>query len=201
MNRLRVMLADDHPLFLAGLRALLENECEVVGVATDGRALVEAASRLTPEVIVVDIGLPGLNGIEATRQIKEEQPEIKILFLTMHTNPAYLKRALAAGATGYVLKTSAREELVKALRDVTRNRVYVSAGFGEEIVEQFERHPPASLPAPNPSLRLASGRFYNLWRRGLLAKDIAIILSVSIQTVVSQISDHEQARATEQPPN
>jgi DNA-binding NarL/FixJ family response regulator len=136
------MLADDHPLFLAGLRALLENECEVVGVATDGRALVEAASRLTPEVIVVDIGLPGLNGIEATRQIKEEQPEIKILFLTMHTNPAYLKRALAAGATGYVLKTSAREELVKALRDVTRNRIYVSPGFREEIVEQFERHPP-----------------------------------------------------------
>jgi len=85
--------------------------------------------------------LPGLNGIEAPRQIKEAQPERKILFLTMHANPAYLKRALAAGATGYVLKTSAREELVKALRDVTRNRIYVSPGFGKEIVEQFERHP------------------------------------------------------------
>ena len=129
MNRPRVLLADDHPLFLIGLQALLEKDCEVVGVVTDGRALLEAASRLKPEVIVLDIGLPVLNGIDAARQIKKAQPETKLLFLTMHANPEYLKDALAAGASGYVLKTSAREELVNALRDVTRNRIYVSPGF------------------------------------------------------------------------
>src|SRR5215469_14922459 len=141
MNRPRVLLADDHPLFLAGLGSLVETECEVVGTLSDGRALLEAASRLKPEVIVLDISLPILNGIDAARQIKKEQPEAKILFLTMHANPTYLKEALLAGATGYVLKTSAREELLGALRDITRNRLYVSPGFGEELVEQFERHP------------------------------------------------------------
>ena len=135
MKRPRTLLADDHPLFLAGLRTLLESECEVVGTVSDGRALVEAATRLKPEVIVLDIGLPLLNGIDAVRHIKEEQPETKILFLTMHASLAYLRDALAAGASGYVLETSAREELLGALRDVIRNRIHVSPGFGEEIVE------------------------------------------------------------------
>jgi DNA-binding NarL/FixJ family response regulator len=100
MTRTRILLADDHPLVVAGLKSLLEAECEVVGVVGDGRSLVVAASRCKPEVIVTDISLPLLNGIDAARQIKKEQPEIKILFLTMHSNPAYLKEALAAGATG-----------------------------------------------------------------------------------------------------
>src|SRR5580704_16343621 len=116
----RLLLADDHPLVVAGLRSLLETECDVVGAVSDGRSLVEAASRLKPEVIVTDISLPRLNGIDAARQIKKEQPEAKILFLTMHSNPAYLKEALAAGATGYLLKTSAQEELLKAVQDVVR---------------------------------------------------------------------------------
>src|SRR5215471_19007327 len=143
MKRPRVLVADDHPLFLAGLRSLLEAECDVVGAVADGRALVEAASRFKPEVIVLDISLPLLNGIDAARQIKKEQPEAKILILTMHANLAYLKEALAAGASGYLLKTSAREELLRALRDVLKNRIHVSPGFGEEIVDQFERRPRA----------------------------------------------------------
>src|SRR5215469_9486395 len=136
MKRARVLLADDHPLFLAGLRPLLEAEYDVVGLVNDGRSLVEAASRLKPEAIVLDISLPLLNGIDAARQIKKEQPETKVLFLTMHANLAYLKDALAAGASGYVLKTSAREDLLSAVQDVVRNRIHVSPGFGEEIVEQ-----------------------------------------------------------------
>src|SRR5690242_3958740 len=115
MTRPRVLLADDHPLFLAGVRQLVEPECEVVGTVNDGRALLEAAARLKPEVIVLDIGLPLLNGIDAAAQIKKDQPETKLLFLTMHASPAYLKAALAAGACGYLLKTSVRQDLLDAL--------------------------------------------------------------------------------------
>jgi DNA-binding NarL/FixJ family response regulator len=182
MKRPRLLLADDHPLFLAGLQTLLEAECEIVGAVNDGRALVEAASRLKPEVIVLDIGLPLLNGIDAARQIKEEQPETKILFLTMHASLAYLKDALAAGASGYLLKTSAREGLLGALRDVIRNRIHVSPGFGEEIVEQFERHP-RSFAGSESVLTARQREILQLVAEGRTAKDMARILNVSLQTV------------------
>lgn len=182
MNRPRVLIADDHPLFLGALCALVEAEYEVVGAVSDGRALMEAASRLKPDVIVVDIGLPVLNGIDAARQIKKEQPEAKILFLTMHANPAYLKEALVAGATGYLLKTSAREELLGALRDVIRNRIHVSAGFGEEIVEQFELHP-RSFAGSQSVLTARQREILQLVAEGRTAKEIAGILNVSAQTV------------------
>jgi DNA-binding NarL/FixJ family response regulator len=182
MNRTHVLLADDHPLFLAALRALVEADCEVVGAVSDGRALMEAASRLKPDVIVLDISLPLLNGIDAARQIKKEQPEAKILFLTMHANPAYLKEALAAGATGYLLKTSAREELLDALRDVIRNRIHVSPGFGEEIVEQFELHP-RSFAGSQSVLTARQREILQLVAEGRTAKEIATILNVSVQTV------------------
>jgi len=182
VSRARVLLADDHPMFLAGLRSFVESECEVVGEASDGKALVEAASRLKPEVIVLDISLPLLNGIDAARQIKKEQPETKILFLTMHANLAYLKEALVAGATGYVLKTSAREELLGALRDVIRNRIHVSPGFGEEIVDQFERRP-GSLAGGESVLTARQRQILQLVAEGRTAKEIACILNVAVQTV------------------
>lgn len=182
MKRPRVLLADDHPLVLAGLRWLLEAECEVVGVVSDGRSLVEAASRLKPEVVVLDISLPLLNGIDAARQIKKELPETKILFVTMHANLVYLKDALAAGASGYVLKTSAREELLGALQDVVRNRVHVSPGFGEEIVEQFERRP-RSVTDSQSVLTARQREILQLVAEGRTAKEIAGIMNVSLQTV------------------
>lgn len=182
MKRPRVLLADDHPLFVAGLQSLLEAECEVVGVVGDGRSLVEAASRLKPEVIVLDISLPLLNGIDAARQVKKEQPETKILFLTMHANLAYLKDALAAGAAGYLLKTSAREELLGALQDVVRNRIHVSPGFGKELVEQFERRP-TSFIRSHSVLTARQREILQLVAEGRTAKEIAGILNVSLQTV------------------
>lgn len=165
MKRTRVLLADDHPLILEGLRSLLEAECEVVGVMRDGRSLVEAASRLKPEVIVLDISLPLLNGIDAARQIKKELPETKVIFLTMHANPGYLREALAAGALGYVLKTSAGEELPGAIQDALRNRLHITPGFGEEIVEKFERQP-RSYALSQSVLTVRQRRSYNWWRRG-----------------------------------
>jgi DNA-binding NarL/FixJ family response regulator len=182
VKRPRVLLADDHPLVLTGLRALLETECEVVGAVSDGRSLVESAMRLRPDVIVVDIGLPILNGMDAARQIKKDLPDIKILFLTMHGNLEYLKNALAAGASGYMLKTSAREELLGAVQDVVRNRLHVSPGFGEDIVEQFERHP-RSITA-SPSILTARQReILQLVAEGRTAKEIAETLHISLQTV------------------
>ena len=182
MKRPRLLLADDHPLVLAGLQSLLETECDVVGAVSDGRSLVEAASRLKPEVVVMDISLPLLNGIDAARQVKKEQPEMKILFLTMHSNLAYLKDALAAGATGYLLKTSAREELLDAVQDVVRNRIHVTSGFGEEIIEQFERHP-RSFTNSQSILTIRQREILQLVAEGRTAKEIAGILNVSLQTV------------------
>ncbi|HEY6345207.1 MAG TPA: response regulator transcription factor [Bryobacteraceae bacterium] len=182
MTRPRVLIADDHPVFLAGLRTLLEAECEIVGVVDDGRSLVEAAGRLQPEVIVMDIGLPLLNGIDAARQMKKDFPEIKILFVTMHESPSYLRDALAAGATGYVLKTSAREELLGALRDVIRNRIHVSPGFAEEIVEEFERYP-HRFASSAPVLTARQREILQLVAEGRTAKEIASILRIALQTV------------------
>ncbi len=198
MKRPRLLLADDHPLVLAGLRSLLETECDVVGAVSDGRSLVEAASRLNPEVIVTDISLPLLNGIDAARQIKKDQPESKILFLTMHANLNYLKDALAAGASGYLLKTSAREELLGAVQDVVRNRIHVSPGFGEEIVDQFERHP-RRFTGSQSVLTARQREILQLVAEGRTAKEIASVLNVSLQTVAfhkHQIMDKLGLRTT-----
>ena len=107
MNRPRVLLADDHKIVLEGLKNLLEPEFELVGAVEDGRALLDAATNLHPEVIVTDISMPLLNGIEAARQIKKISPNVKVIFLTMHPDPSYAAEALEAGASGYVLKHSA----------------------------------------------------------------------------------------------
>jgi DNA-binding NarL/FixJ family response regulator len=182
VKRARVLLADDHPLILQGLQSLLEAECEVVGVVSDGRSLVDACSRLTPEVIVLDISLPLLNGIDAARQIKKDQPETKIVFLTMHANPEYLREALAVGASGYVLKTSASAELPGAIQDALRNRLHVTPGFGEEVVEQFERQPRSSIRSQSV-LTARQREILQLVAEGRTAKEIANILNVSLQTV------------------
>src|SRR5262249_44051643 len=131
MKRARILLADDHPLILEGLRSMLEAEYDVVAVIRDGRTLVEQATVLKPEVIILDISLPMLNGIDAARQLKKDLPDTKIVFLTMHANPAYLREALASGASGYILKTSAGEELPGAIRDALRNRLHVTPGFAD----------------------------------------------------------------------
>jgi DNA-binding NarL/FixJ family response regulator len=138
--------------------------------------------RLRPDVIVVDIGLPILNGMDAARQIKKELPDTKILFLTMHGNLEYLKSALAAGASGYMLKTSAREELLGAVQDVARNRIHVSPGFGEDIVDRFERHPRSIIASPS-LLTTRQREILQLVAEGLTAKQISDLLHISLQTV------------------
>lgn len=133
-------MADDHAPTLEGVSAILAPHCEIVGSVADGRALVEAALRLKPDLIIVDITMPLLSGIEAARQIKTSLPGIKLLFVTMHSSCAYVRAALEAGAAGYVLKSAVLEELLDAVQSVLRGRIYVSPGL---LTEHLERGSPA----------------------------------------------------------
>jgi DNA-binding NarL/FixJ family response regulator len=137
MKRARILLADDHTLTLEGIRAILEPHHEIVGMVMDGRALLDAALRVKPDLIVLDITMPLLNGIDAAPHIKKSLPGVKLLFVTMHVNPAYLEAALTAGATGYVLKSAAREELLEAINSVLNGRIYVTPSLSSEHLERF----------------------------------------------------------------
>ena len=126
MRAPRVLLADDHALLLGAFEKLLAGECEIVGLASDGRALVAAAEALKPDVIVLDIAMPLLNGLEAGRQIKRKLPDVKLVFLTMNEDPELAAEAFRSGASAYLLKRSAASELTTAIREVMNGRSYVT---------------------------------------------------------------------------
>ena len=132
MKRIRILLADDHAPTLEGMSAVLTPYYEVVGTVGDGLALVEAALRLRPDLIVSDITMPQLSGIGAARQIKTSLPGIKLLFITMHSSSAYVSAAFEAGGAGYVLKSGTRDELLEAVQSVLSGRIYVSPGLSTE---------------------------------------------------------------------
>jgi DNA-binding NarL/FixJ family response regulator len=180
MKRARILLADDHSLTLEGIRTVLEPHHEIVGTAADGRALLEAALRLKPELIVLDITMPLLNGIDAAVQIKKSLPETKLLFVTMHVNPAYLEVALDAGATGYVLKSAARRELLEAVDSVLKGRIYITPSLSGEDLERF-RDPTQAAAALRLSTR--EREVLQLIAEGHAAKEIAHVLNISIRTV------------------
>src|SRR4051812_37548286 len=118
MRKARILIADDHSLILEGLRGLLHTSYEIVAEISDGKSLVDAAIRLNPDLVISDVSMPGLSGIEATIEMRKHLPLLKVLMLTMHRDTAYLASALKAGATGYVLKTAAYEELLEAIASV-----------------------------------------------------------------------------------
>ena len=180
MKRTRALLADDHPMMLEGLRAFLEPHLQSVGTVTDGRALMEAALRLKPDLIVLDISMPLLNGIDAAIQIRKSLPGMKLLFVTMHASPAYLEAALNAGATGYVLKSCAGEELLDAIQSVMRGDIYVSPSLSSEHLERF-RDP--SRAAATMQLSTREREILQLTAEGRAMKEIAHILTISIKTV------------------
>lgn len=126
MNKARVLLADDHKIVAEGLRGLLEPEFELVGIVENGRELIAKAQELHPDVIVADITMPSLNGIEAVAQLKKAGSNAKFVFLTMHQDVMYAKRAFEAGASGFVLKHSAPDELLTAIREALKDRTYVT---------------------------------------------------------------------------
>ena len=147
MKRPRILLADDHRMVAEGLKSLLAAEFELVGVVEDGRALVEAAKKLRPDVIVADITMPHLNGIDALAQLKKDNPNIRVVFLTMHQDAVYARRALEAGASGYVLKHSAPAELVMAIGAALEGKTFITPSLTGEVLQAM-KHDPKKVKGP-----------------------------------------------------
>lgn len=176
MIRPRLLLADDHRIVVEGLRRLLEETCELVGVVEDGRALVAEARRLKPDVIVADISMPILNGLEALARIREDDRAARVVILSMHQNPAYARRALAAGASGYVVKHAAPAELLLAIQAALRGGTFVSPSLAREVMAAPRAEGDGALTARQREI-LA------LLADGLSAKQVAAELSISARTV------------------
>lgn len=181
MDRTRILLADDHRIFLDGLRSLLEPEFEIVGMVEDGRALVSFVQKLRPDVIVVDISMPLLNGIEAVHQIKKLDSQVKVVFLTMHADVAYAMRAFEAGASGFVLKHSTSSELLTAISEVIKGRTYVTPIIAGELMKLWvegARHQPKAQ-----ELTSRQREILQLLAEGYSVKEIAGVLNISTRTV------------------
>lgn len=184
MSKLRVLLADDHGIVREGLKALLSGHpgMEVVGEAHDGRTACASAKALQPDIVVIDVSMPGMNGIEATRDIRRDCPQVKVLALTVHEERSYLRELLDAGASGYVLKRSAPEDLVHALQVVARGDVYLDPSVTAVVLGRLARaHPAKDAAAVDLSER--ETEVLQLISQGYSNKEIAARLQLSTKTV------------------
>jgi DNA-binding NarL/FixJ family response regulator len=193
MKKPRVLIADDHSILLAGLRKLIEDRCEVVGMVEDGRALVEVAGRLQPDLILLDISMPLLNGLDAARQIKKLLPDAKMLILTMHSSPTYATEAFKAGVNGYLVKQSAATELPKAIEAVIKGEAYLTPAITKPVLETVLRPGQVELKIPLTVLTPRQREVLQLIAEGKSTKDVADLLCVSVKTV-----DFHKARIMEQ---
>ena len=180
MGRPRLVLADDHALLLGAFEKLLSGECDIVGLASDGRALVAAAEQHKPDVIVLDISMPLLNGLEAGRQIKQRLRDVKLVFLTMNEDPDLAAEAFRSGASGYLLKRSAASELTTAIREVMQGRSYITPLMTESLVGSL-MHLNAHSPATELTAR--QREVLQLLAEGRSMKDIAAVLNLTPRTV------------------
>jgi DNA-binding NarL/FixJ family response regulator len=183
MKRSRLLLADDHDIVLAGLRMVLDQpDFQIVAAVKDGRSLLKAAAELRPDVIITDLTMPLLNGLDAARQIRRLDPQVKIIFLTMHPDIGYATEALALGNCGYVLKSSVAEELPAAIREVLSGRTYVARAIAETVRQALESRSREILPGAG---RLTSRQreVLQMLAEGHAVKEIAFTLNVSPRTV------------------
>ena len=179
---LRILLADDHCIVRQGLRALLESAgFEVIGEAADGQEAVRLVETLKPDVVVLDLIMPTLNGLDAGRQILQRHPGMPVLLLTMHTEEHHVAAALRAGVKAYLLKTQAAEDLVRAIREVVRGHVFLSAAISRVVVEGYV----SGVPAPGESLAPRERQVLQLVAEGNTSKEIAVLLGLSVKTVDS----------------
>jgi DNA-binding NarL/FixJ family response regulator len=181
MSRFRVLLADDHQMVAEGLRSLLEPFFDVVGIVSDGRELLAAARTLDPDVVVLDISMPNLNGIEAARQLRAASPRPKVVFLTMHREIAYAQRALEVGASGIVLKHSAPLELVRAIQEALKDGRYITPQIAGDLIG-LDGRGGAGRARSQGELTPRQRQILQLVADGRSAKEIASILSISRRT-------------------
>jgi DNA-binding NarL/FixJ family response regulator len=178
MTRPRILMADDHLMLLEAFKALLEPDCEVVGTVTDGRTLLEEFSRLNPDVVLLDVAMPLLNGLDAGRQLKSQRRSVKLIYLTMNPDPYVAGEALRLGASGYVLKSSAAQELKQAIQEVLRGRSYITPLITRDVV--------GSLIEPRAArheLTVRQREVLQLLAEGKSMKEVAAILDLTPRTV------------------
>jgi DNA-binding NarL/FixJ family response regulator len=183
--KIKVLLADDHQIIREGLASLLEKQfdLEVVGQAGEGRAAVSLARKLHPDVVVMDIGMPGLNGIEATRQIVAAAPGVKIIALSVHTEKPFVAGMLQAGAAGYLLKHNAAEELVRAIRLVVQNQTYLCPQVTGQVLEGYTGRRSPADPSVFTVLSPREREVLQLYAEGKITRQIAALLNISPKTV------------------
>jgi DNA-binding NarL/FixJ family response regulator len=183
MTRPRILMADDHSLVLAGLRKLVEEDGDVVGTVEDGRSLLEEAQRLRPDIILLDISMPLLNGLDAARQLRTLVPESKLIFVTMHATPTYVTEAFKAGASGYLIKQSATAELKQAIQAVLRGQHYMTPSVTKNMMEAPGRSKGLVCKRPVTTLTGRQREVLQLLAEGKGTRSIASILHISIKTV------------------
>ncbi|MGD8554061.1 MAG: response regulator transcription factor [Anaerolineales bacterium] len=190
MKRIRVLLADDHTLMREGIRSLIEDypDIKVVGEAEDGRSAVTLAHKLRPDVVLMDIAMPLLNGLDATRRIKRDHPEINVLVLTMYDHEEYVRQVLEADASGYVLKRAAATELVAAIRAVARGEAVLSPSVTRIVLGDYLSKESRQAEAEQDKLTLREREVLQLIAEGYTSREIAGILTLSIKTVQSHRS-------------
>src|SRR4051812_7175916 len=185
-SKIRILLADDHTLFRQGIRNLLSTEAdmEVINEACNGGEAVDKANELRPDVVLMDIGMPGLSSFEATRQIKKNRPETKVLFLTMYDDEDYLVEGMEVGASGYVLKDSPSNQLVAAVRDVMRGGSYLSPRMLSQLVDDFRTRIKSTARMPRfATLTVREREVLKMLAEGSSVKEIACDLTLSVKTV------------------
>jgi DNA-binding NarL/FixJ family response regulator len=183
LRRPRVLLADDHQMLLDALKGVLEPRCEIVGTATDGRALLGAAVRLQPEIIVLDIAMPQLNGLDAARHLKQTVPRAKLVFMTMSEEPDFVGEAFRAGASAFLLKKAAAFELTEAIEKVLKGGTYVTPSAAEGQANISLREPKTRDHVPEPTSR--QREVIQLLAEGRSMKEVASILQITKRTVAA----------------
>jgi DNA-binding NarL/FixJ family response regulator len=181
MKKIRIVLADDHSVVRQGFRRILEaqSDMEIVGEASNGREALEQAALLTPDVVVMDVAMPELNGIEATRRMKEATPHSRVLALSMHKDSVYVREILRAGARGYLLKDAVDEDLIAAVRAVSRGEGYLSPGVADAVLTDYRQH----VTDPIDLLTTREREVLQLIAEGKTNKEIATLLNLSVYTV------------------